>query len=54
LSEFGDKKELWKKTQELSKKYELYHQKYCGCQFSFRPTKKKKICRKNRVAAKFF
>ncbi|HOM33264.1 MAG TPA: epoxyqueuosine reductase QueH [Candidatus Paceibacterota bacterium] len=42
LSEFGDKKELWKKTQELSKKYELYHQKYCGCQFSFRPTKKEK------------
>ena len=41
LSEFGDKKELWRKTQELSKKYEFYHQKYCGCQFSFRPIKKK-------------
>jgi len=41
LSEFGDKKDLWRKTQELSKKYQFYHQKYCGCQFSFRPLAKR-------------
>ncbi len=41
LSEFGNKKDLWQKTQELSKKHNLYHQKYCGCQFSFRPPKNK-------------
>jgi epoxyqueuosine reductase len=26
----------WKKTRELAKKMEFYHQKYCGCQFSIR------------------
>ncbi|MGB9847946.1 MAG: epoxyqueuosine reductase QueH [Minisyncoccia bacterium] len=31
-----DKKELWKKTRELAKKLNLYHQKYCGCEFSLR------------------
>lgn len=41
LSELGDKKDLWSKTQELSKKHGLYHQKYCGCQFSLRLPKNK-------------
>lgn len=35
LREFNvDKKELWRKTGELAKKYNFYHQKYCGCEFS--------------------
>jgi len=29
-----DKKENWKKTKELSQKYNFYSQKYCGCIFS--------------------
>jgi epoxyqueuosine reductase len=30
------KQDIWKKTRELAKKMEFYHQKYCGCQFSIR------------------
>lgn len=30
-----DKKELWQKTRELAKKFNFYHQTYCGCVFSF-------------------
>jgi len=29
-----NKQENWKKTKELSKKYNFYSQKYCGCIFS--------------------
>ena len=29
-----EKKEIWNKTREASRKMEFYHQKYCGCQFS--------------------
>jgi hypothetical protein len=29
-----NKPENWKKTRELSKKYDFYFQKYCGCIFS--------------------
>lgn len=29
-----NKKELWQKTRELAKKYNFYHQNYCGCLFS--------------------
>lgn len=33
--DFGlDKKQVWQKSRELSRKYEFYHQKYCGCMFS--------------------
>ena len=28
------KQEAWQKTRQLAKKYEFYHQKYCGCRFS--------------------
>lgn len=31
-----DKKEVWRKTRELAKQYNFYHQKYCGCIFSVR------------------
>jgi len=31
-----DKTENWKKTRDLSKKYDFYSQKYCGCIFSKR------------------
>lgn len=30
------KKKVWQKSRELAKKYEFYHQKYCGCMFSIR------------------
>lgn len=36
ISELGDRKEIWKKSRELAKKYNFYHQKYCGCVFSQR------------------
>lgn len=29
-----NKQKLWQKTKGLAKKYDFYHQKYCGCQFS--------------------
>jgi len=29
-----EKKELWQKTRELAKKFNFYHQNYCGCVFS--------------------
>lgn len=31
-----NKTEIWQKTRELAKKFEFYHQKYCGCSFSVR------------------
>jgi len=31
-----DKKTFWAKTRELSKKYNFYHQRYCGCVYSVR------------------
>ncbi|HOX21649.1 MAG TPA: epoxyqueuosine reductase QueH [Candidatus Paceibacterota bacterium] len=31
-----DKKEIWQKTRELAKKFNFYHQNYCGCLFSQR------------------
>ena len=34
-----DKKTFWAKTRELSKKYNFYHQKYCGCIYSIQKTK---------------
>lgn len=34
-----DKKELWQKTRELAKKYNFYHQNYCGCIFSINKKK---------------
>lgn len=34
------KKEIWQKTRELARKYEFYHQKYCGCIYSQRMIKK--------------
>lgn len=29
-----NKNEIWQKTRELAKRFEFYHQKYCGCNFS--------------------
>lgn len=29
-----NKKENWQKTKELAKKFNFYHQKYCGCAYS--------------------
>jgi predicted adenine nucleotide alpha hydrolase (AANH) superfamily ATPase len=29
-----DKKDFWKKTREISRQKDFYHQKYCGCEFS--------------------
>lgn len=35
LKELGiDKKEIWRKTKQLSRDLSFYHQKYCGCVFS--------------------
>ena len=30
------KQDVWNKTRELAKKFNFYHQKYCGCRFSIR------------------
>lgn len=35
------KQEIWKKTRELAREYNLYHQNYCGCEFSIRIKPKK-------------
>lgn len=35
-----DKKELWRKTRELARFLNFYHQKYCGCEFSLRQNQK--------------
>jgi predicted adenine nucleotide alpha hydrolase (AANH) superfamily ATPase len=34
------KKDGFKKSVEMSRKYELYRQNYCGCLYSQRKTKK--------------
>lgn len=34
LNNLENKQDIWKKTRELAKKYDFYHQKYCGCIFS--------------------
>jgi hypothetical protein len=31
-----DKKDFWKKTREIARQKDFYHQKYCGCEFSQR------------------
>jgi len=37
LKDLGiDKKQIWQKSRELARKYEFYHQKYCGCVYSIR------------------
>lgn len=36
LLEEKNKKDFWQKSKELAKKFNFYHQKYCGCLFSLK------------------
>jgi len=48
LADIGDKNNLWQETRLLAKQYQLYHQKYCGCQFSLAAMSKKQTLAKNK------
>ena len=39
------KRNGYKRSIELTKKYELYRQNYCGCEFSLKALNDKKVCK---------